>query len=386
MAGERKPRNKRRRLIGIAGSFVSLAVLTYIAVTLISGQKLSLSWLSGGSSARKPLDVADEYHFDVGRSRVFAELGSSIASAGTLGIQVLDAGGSETLRDSFRMTNPAINTRDGRAIAFDVGGTAVRVFNEREVTTSVETNGAIIAASINRNGWFCVCTQEGGGSKGIVTVYNERGRNVYRVNLATGYVLSAALSPDSRNVAILNLTDEGSRITFYNLSSENVDRIFNLPGRLMIDIRYQQGGDILAISTESVIIASRNNEGREIYGFDGKQLGSYSIRGGIVALHLLDYGVGHRGTLIVLDDSGRILGETETDKEIISISLGDGNLAVLRSDGLVYYNLSLVDIPVSGDIDSIVGTTRVLALTGGMALVAGDHSAILFRTEGSTGT
>jgi len=342
---------------------------------------LGFSWLSDLFSSLEPAVTADEYHFDVGRSRVFADLGGSLAAAGTLGIQILDAGGSETLRDSFRMSSPAISARDGRAVAFDIGGTSVRVVNGTGIVASIETNGAIVSASINRNGWFCVCTQESGGSRGIVRAYDDRGRGVYEVNMATGYVLSAALSPDNRSLAILNLADDGSRITFYSLNSENADRVFSLPGQLIIDMWYLPGGDLLAVSTESLVIAGRDNESAELYGFSGRRLGGYAFNGSFIALHLLDYGVGHRGRLVTLVDTGQLLGEIETDTEIISMSAGDGYLAVLRNDNLVLYDDALNKLQQSGKAVSTAGSSKVLAMGDGTTLAAGDHSAVVIAAS-----
>jgi len=381
MVGEEKPKNKRRRLIGIVCSLLSLTILTYIAIMFISGRQSEMFRFFGLFSSHEPVKMADEYHFDVGRNRTFADLDGSLAAAGTLGIQVLDTEGRETLRDSFRMSNPAICAQEGYAIAFDISGTAVRVFSGEEIITSIKADGAIISASINRNGWVSVCTQEGGTSKGVVTVYNAGGAAVYRVNLATGYVLSAVLTPDNKSLAILNLTDDGSRITYYSLNSKDVDRVFDLPDRLIFEICYLPGGDVLAISTDSLLIINKNNEGKELYGFADSRLGGYATGNGFIAIYLLDYGVGHSGRLVTLKEDGNILAEIETDREIVSLSSSDGYLAVLRSDGFALYNTTLDEIPVLLEPAAAAGATKVLALGNGNSLAGSDHSAVVIRIE-----
>ena len=381
---DENPKGKKRgwrKLLGIAFSLLSLAVLTYVAVILISGRQSDFFRVFGFLSDGGSIKMADEYHFDVGRNRVFADLNGSLAAAGTLGIQILDTGGSETLRDSFRMSNPAINAQNGHAVAFDISGTAVRVLGGSEMTASIETGGPIISASINRNGWVSVCTQESGIYRGIVTIYNNTGRVAYRVKLVTGYVLSAALSPDNKSLAVLNLTDGGSRITFYDLSSEEVSRAIDLKGMLVLDMRYLASGDVLIISTEELLIAGKNNETRELYRFADKHLGGYTFDDGITTLYLLDYSVGNIGRLVTLDEAGNKLGEITTDKAIISLSSRDGYLAVLMSDGFRYLNNALEELPVSGEFKSFAGMTEVLALGGGIALVTGDYSAVVFRIE-----
>ena len=377
-----KRKRGKRRLIGIAGSFLSLIVLIYIAVMLISGRQSELFRFINSSSDRTAIVMADEYHFDVGRNRVFADLDGAVAAAGTLGIQVLDAGGSETLRDSFRMTEPVIKALEGRAVTFDIGGTDLRVFNDTGIIASIEAEGVVVSASINRNGWTAVCSQrEAGTLKGVVAVYNSSGKLAYRVNMVTGYVLSAALSPDNKSLAILNLTDAGSRITFYNLDSEDAVRVYEMPGRLLLDIRYLTDGNVLAISTESLLVVDKNNEGGLYYLFTDRRLGGFVLDGDFITLYLLDYGVGHRGRLVTIGEDGSILGEIETDREIISLSSNDGILSVLRSDGLVFYDTTLVELQTSANSASVAGATIVLSLNGGYALVAGDHSAIVIRIE-----
>jgi len=382
MAGEQNPKKKKRRLIGIVGSLLSLAVLTYLAIILISGREIDLSWFSDLFFADEPVEMADEYHFDVGRDRVFAYLGDSLAAAGTLGVQVLDIGGAETLRDPFRMVRPAISAISGRAIAFDIGGLAVRVFDKSKIVSQFNTSDAIISASINRDGWFCICTQSAGGYKGVVTVYNNKGKDVYKAYLSSGYVLSAVLSPDNSSLAVLNLTDTGSKVTFYHgLNSESASETFDLPGGLIVDIWYPSDGALVAISTESLIKIDKNGVGNKLYTFPGRRLGAYTFDDDFFALYILDYGVGYSGQLITLSPDGNQLGERPTDRELLSMSSGDGYLAVLRNDALNFFSTELEEYPVSGDRAPTTGANLILSLGGGAALAAGDHSAIVFRVS-----
>jgi len=382
MSGEKKPKKRLRRLVGIAFSMASLAVLTYIAITLISGRSLDVSWFTGLFSPRAAVEAAGEFNFDVGRDRVFADLGDAVAAAGTLGIQVLDLGGNETLREAFRMSRPALGEENGRAIAFDIGGTAVRVFNGKQIVASAEAGGAIVSASINRNGWFCVSAQEGGGARGVTTVYDDRGNAVYRVNLASGYALSAALSHDNRNLAVLNLTDTGSRITIYQgLNKQDSDSSFNLQGGLILDMRYLPNGNLLAFTTDSLVAIDKSGASSIFYEFFGKRLGGYAYDNGTVALHIYDYGVGFGGRLVTLNEKGLLVGELATDRELVSMSLGNGTLAVLRSDGLMFYDTQFQEFPPRGDSAPTAGANSVLSLRGGAALVTGENSAIAIRMD-----
>jgi len=280
------------------------------------------------------------------------------------------------------VSNPAISAVNGRAIAFDIGGSAVRVFNETQVITSLEADGEIISASINRNGWFCVSTQEGGGLRGIATVYNDKGNAVYKVNLASGYVLSAVLSPDNKSLAVLNLTDAGSRVTFYHgLNKQDPDSSFSLTGGLILEIIYFSNGDLLAISADSLFVIDRRGSSSIMYEYYDKRISAYAFDNDFIALHLLDYGIGYGGRLIILDDKRTTLSELPTEREIISMSLGGGCLAVLRNDGLMLYDMTLEKLTLSGENDSAAGASRVLALHSGAALAVGEYTAVVVRVD-----
>jgi hypothetical protein len=277
------------------------------------------------------------------------------------------------------MSCPAIKATGGRAIAFDIGGTAVSVFNGTQVIASIQTDTAVVSASINRNGWFCICTQGDGGFKGVTKVYNSKGKPVYGVSLASGYILSAVLSSDNSSLAVLNLADDCSRITFYNdLSLETADNVFDLPGILIVDIWYPPAGDLVAVSAESLITVSSNGKSSELYSFLGRRLGAYTLDNDFYAVYLFDYGLGYSGRLVTLDPKGQVLGEVPAAREIISMSSGDGNLAVLRNDGFSLYNAKLEERPAAGLV-SLSGANRILALKGGAALAAGEHLAVTIK-------
>jgi hypothetical protein len=319
--------------------------------------------------------------FDSGRQRVFADLGNAIASAGTLGIQVLEHDGSEALRDQFRMYRPAISSVGSRAIAFDIGGSSVRVFDSERVISSVETSGLVISASLNRNGWFSINTQEGTGQSGTVHVYNDDGVALFRVSLGSGYAFSSLISPDNRTLAVLNLSEVGSRITLYQgMNRQDYDHELVFPSKLIVHMHFLPNGDLLAVTPTSLIAVDRNGASREFFDFQDKRLGGFLLEGNTIILHLLDYGVGHSGSLLRLDERGNVRAEMTTDREILSKSYRAGLLAVLYNDGAAFYDNSFNESTVYYG-QPLAGVNRILSLGDGLALGAGEHAAIAIRED-----
>ena len=382
MTDEERSSKKSFTIIRIVITLVFLAILAFIAFTFISGRGFNFDWFTNLLFPNEHREVADELFFNVGRGRVFADLETSVAAAGSLGVQVLTYGGTEIFRESFTMNSPAISYINGHAIVFDIGGKEVRVINDRGIIASITKNGQIVSASINQNGWFTVDSQEGEGYRGTTSVYDNEGRLVYRVNLSSGYILSSAISHDNNNLAVLNLTDYESKITFYNgLDKDYDDGSFKLSTGLILDIRFLESGDLLAVTTDALIfIDPLVGSGWEVFSIDSMRLGGYIIGSDFIVLHLLDFGIGHRGKLILIDHFGNLYGEILTDRELISMSLLKDSLAVMFSDGLILLDRSLNPLPLSYDSLSASGVSQILALEGGATLVAGDRFAIIIHT------
>jgi len=381
MSGDDIPKKKKYTWVILALLLVVFAVVVYIVISIITGA--GFLQLSGLFSSRVPVITVDELNFDVGRSRSFAHMEGSVAAVGTLGIQVLNNEGRESLRDSFRMARPAIISSGGRGLAFDIGGNTVRVFSPMQVTTSLETEGRIVSASINQNGWFCLVTQDGGGLRGTVTVYNSMGLDVYRVTLGSGYALSALISENNKNLVILSLTDTGSRVTFFHDIDTEVDpyHMFDLTDELIIEIKYLPNGDVLAISMDSLLLIGSNEGSTELYTFTDKRLGGYTFDGEFFVLHLYDFGIGFHGQLVTIGLDGAILKELTTDWELLSLSAIDKSLVILKGDGLSFYNEELETFQVSANSLSSAGANCVIAVSEGVAVAASDNSAVVLRKD-----
>jgi hypothetical protein len=376
---EVQPKKRRFTIVRIVITLAFLALLSYIALALISGRGLDFGWLTDFLFSGDEREVVEELHFNIGRNRVFADLDNAVAAAGTLGVQVLDFSGVELFRDSVSMGNPAINSQNGYAIAFDIGGVEARIFNANGRIASIATEGQIISASINQNGWFTINSQIGEGFRGSTSVFNNNGVLVYRVSMASGYILSSAISPDNSSLAILNLTDYGSRVTFYHgLHREYEDGAFDLPDSLIFDIQFLPSGDLLAVTTQSLVLIDPHGvSGWEIFSFADLRMGGYIIGDEFIALYLLDFGIGHRGDLVLVDHFGNLFGELTVERELISMSFYNDNLSVMLSNGLFVLDRNLNIIALSDEAPSAAGVSRIIALDSGKTLVAGDRFAVL---------
>ncbi|MDR2599726.1 MAG: DUF5711 family protein [Oscillospiraceae bacterium] len=377
-----KQDRKKFKLLNLVLVFLIVLALLLTALAFIPSGRPGQSILASWFSSNTPVFTVNEFHFDVGRNRDFAHSNGSIAAVGSLGLQVLGSDGRETLRDTFRAEQPAIVESNGRFSVFDIGGNTIRVFQASQIISSFETDGVIVSVSINNNGWFCVVTQEVGGFLGTVTVYNADGEPVYLVNMGTGYVVSAHLSPDNETLAILSLSDTGSRITYYygiDTHKDDPDLVFTLPESVIFAIEFLSNTKILAVSTDSLLTIDSDGSPNHIYLYNDRRLGGYAVSDSFIALHLYDYGIGFSGRLITLDYDGEILGEITTNREIMFMSAFGSSLVLLLSDNIVFFNETLEASPLVGE--GYAAASHLLALTEDVVLAAGDNFATILRRE-----
>ncbi|MEL4106635.1 DUF5711 family protein [Oscillospiraceae bacterium WX1] len=370
MAHSKMRKKKKRRALRLAVSVFILAAVSLVAAVLIKTGSLSADGFrrlfSGGGT------ITSRFAFDASSGDAFADLGGSLAVCSNVGIAVYDKNGEKTFGETVALQCPAVASNGEVAVAYDQGGRILKFFTAAGVTKSLTTNGRIIAATVSESGYVALCTEEP-GYKGLVTVYNAKGDEVYNLHSGQGYVLAAQVSPDHKSLAVLTLTDSGSRIIFLSLSSTDEKASCALPGEVALGIQYTDNNSVLLISSSALRLVRDNGKAEVLKDYTDKYLKTFDNGGdGFAVLMLSDYLVGSQGTLTTVDATGRTLGTLETTRKVLSVSAKDDSVAVLYDDGLVIYTKNLKE---RVRFDETTGSVKTIMRSGGTALLITTHSA-----------
>lgn len=378
---KKKRMKKKRRILKSVISVILLAVISVVAAVMITNNgKLSFDGFKRLFNIYGSFSKTAEFTYDSGFQNVYSDLNGGFAVASTVGLQVYDQSGNLSFSDIFEMSKPALCAGGDIAAVYDLGGASLKTFNINGVTKSISTNGKIISASLNKNGWLAVCTQESGGYKGMVTVYDKKGNGLFEWHSASGYILSATVSPDNGSLAVLTLNNEGSRIVFFTLDSTYEKAACTLNGELVLEIRYISGENVLAVSKNGLRVVKPDGSAQMIKDYHEKYLAGYSIESeDFTAFVLHDYMVGDQGSIITVDHNGAILGTLETGRRVLSVSAKGNYLAVLYSDGFVIYNRKLKECT---HIDDTAGAVQAIMRADGTSLLITAHSAIIYDSAG----
>ncbi len=368
-----KRKRRKSRVLKFLIPVILLASISVVAAVLIMNNgKLTLEGFKRLFSNLGGKNQAASFLFDAGPDAELASFGGGLAVATTAGLQVFDRTGEISFTQTLYLATPTLAVKSDKGAAYDLGGRSLALFDASGVIKTIATNGRIVSARLNADGWLTLCTQEN-GLKGLVTVYNAKGAEVYYWKSANGYTLSAEVSPSNREMAVLALTEDGSRIVFFELDSTDEKSSFTFPGTLVTDIAYIDGDSVLAVSEDGLASVHEDGSSETFLDYTDKYLAGYSTDGdGFAALVLNDYLVGEQGSIVTVDRTGKTLGTLATDRKVLSLSAGGDYLAVLFSDRLVIYNKKLEE---RACFDDTAGAARTIMRADGTALIVTAHSA-----------
>lgn len=356
-------------------AFLSILILAVAAaVVIVNWDDLSFDGIKRNlfSSVKN----AETFYFDAGEGSVFADLNGGLAIASSSGIQIFNKSGEIIDQETLFISCPSIFAENARAVVYDLGGKSVRLIDKDEISLSLETENPIISCAVNEDGYLALCTQEE-GYKGSVTVYDTNGTAIYKWYSGEGYVLSAAISPDNKEMAVLTLADSGSKIVYFDLSSENEKTIYEQNDEIILDLKYLTNSKLLVISESSTQIISSTGSVISQYVFSDKYLHNYAMESNhFSALVLNDYQYGNQGELVIIEKNGEILSSIPIDNEVISISAAGEYLAVLYDDGVTIYDS---DLNIDATYEYTESADQVLMRSDKSVLLISSYSANVYN-------
>lgn len=327
--------------------------------------------LSTGTAA-----VAEaEYLFDAGSGQVFAAAGKGLALATSSGLELLDENGQVVTSKLFQMETPAIAACQDYAVFYDLGGVNIAVAKFDGTVQELTAAGNIFSITVSSGGYAAVTT-ECTGYRGLVTVYGPTLEPVYEWYSSSAWIISAAVSPDGRKLAVLSYTASGSEVRFFSLTQTEQLAAFSVSDTVLLDVHWFSASQLCAYSTGQAFFFDDNGQWSDTYSFSGQYLTGCAFGGdGFVTFSLSPYRAGTTSQLVSLDSGGRVLGTAEVQSEIVSLTASGAEILVLCPDGAVLYSSSLTE---KGRLTGLPGFKYGLLRNRGEALLIASNYAEVY--------
>ena len=380
---EEKPRRvaKRRR----RSLLVLLAVAAVLAGIVTAAVLLDRSGFDGlrrsiiyAKAVKDENGCAQLYRYNSDQSGHFASLDGSLVSVSMHQLTVLDEKNRTLYDESVKFQTPSLQSRGGRAVAYDVGGTEVYVLSDKGLVYKLDCAGEVLNASLNQKGWLTVVCGES-GCKAAVRVYDAEGEAVFAFRSSDRFVMTAALSADSRTLAAVTMGQENgvfaSYVVFYRVNSDKEAGRCTLRGSVVYDLN-AAGSGFCAVTEEQLCFLSGDGVMTAAYDYGGDYLRRVSVSDdGYAAVLLGRYRTGTQHRIVTVNGEGKELAALEIDAEVASLSAAGRYVAVLTGEELVIYDKQLKPC---AQLQEVSQAREVLMRSDGSAVLAGSMAASLY--------
>ena len=383
------PRRRANPFFRFLAFLVTLALVLGAVVLVVNYDKLNFDfikrWFTYRTLARDDNGQAESFPFEGGGDCLFALVDGDLLVCTPNSLQLYSGSGQLCVNETLSMETPAVSSGGGAALVYDVGGEDLLVYRDREqVLSLVQPEGQkLLSASLNPSGWLAVTSQESGGYKESVTVYDGSCSPLLQLSLSSRFVMDAVVSPDNRGVAVLTIgLEDGSfesRVDYYRLdrTEEEAEPDWSCPvgGDAVLALRWNDAG-IWALGETSLAVVGQDGTLAGTYSYDGRYLKAFSLDGDGGAVLLLGrYRAGSEAELVSVDSRGEARSVLELNEQVLSLSAAGRYVGVLTADRLDIYNQSLE--PYSA-LEGTQGAQTLLQREDGSAMLIASHTAQLY--------
>ena len=346
-----------------------------VAAVLVVAVLAAVLYFSDSAGLFGDSDGVAKYSYAGYAESRYAPLEDHLAIVSMKGVQVIDPSGNASFYESCDMQYPAVHTAGAYGAAYDIGGMTVRVFDRNGIRYTENNGESVVSASVNGRGYLAVCSERE-GYYGHVTVYNEKGDAKFEWFSGESRVLSAVLSPDSEMIAVLGVTEAGSRISFFSMDSEEEKGRYYFHGAVFFDLCFDNDREVTAVSSEKTVTLHTDGTEKSSFSFDGKALKCYRFgEDGTHVFALSDYQTGGECKLVtVKDGEGKTV--AENIPETFRVAIRKNRIAVMTGSDVRVYTASGKEKAV---YDSVSGASDIVFRADGAVIAAKTFSAEILK-------
>ena len=327
---------------------VTAATALYFATEFTWGQGV----FSRGDGIMTFIPTGTAIEFDShSRAQFYAPGGRGFFFATRDGIGFISDDGRIQMAESISMQNPILLGEGQTVGVFEPRGLQAYIFNNRGLMYSLSFKNPIVTFAINARGYSATVTRR--GDEYETFVYNPSGGRVIRWVASNVIVVSAAISPDGRILALGSLDLSGiqlnSILTFFYLNPREAapytNNIFasirgesvpELNNQIFGIIRFMDGNNLVVVTERTVFAVSESQPSRPAWIIPlDNYLDAVYLRGSHVALAkgrgILNMQPEPMGRVVLLDLNGERIWKYDTGERVHSLAMNPHGTVIGRN-------------------------------------------------------
>ena len=340
---------------------VTIALVLGALVLVVYRDKLNLDalerWLTARQLETGESGLPEPFTHAGGDELSLAFLSKGILFSSLTGTHYYAVNGAEYAGQVLSMDAPVLTAGAKSGAVYDAGGQSIFLFREGAQTADLTLSGNADVLSVRTNdaGWVAVTAQQS-GYKGAVTVYNAEGEKAIQISLSSTFVVDAAISPDSKTVAVLTIDQESgsfhSRVWFYPVNRTEPSAKLDLGNVVVLDMDFESDR-LFLLCNDRLLTTDVKAENIASYAFGHQHLKGYSLRGdGFALLLMSSYETGSADTALTLDKNCTVSARLPLSGQILDFDCAGTYTALLTGSELTVYDPMLVEKSLLSDTQS----------------------------------
>lgn len=336
-------RAKKILLLFLVVLFIGIGFLVYYRYHPVVYEKME--WLYG-----KEISVTQSHNLE-GTSILSSELSNgNLVYFSSMGLSLTPKKVIE-----MHLTSPQMQRSGDYLLVYDRHGTTATVFYKNKELYTMTTEHEIRNAKVNRQGYAVLICQQP-GYQGAVSVYNRKGKNIYKVYSGEKFLLDADVHHNGKLLAVCQYDTKTETLTsslsFYSLNEKKAYATVDSDETVFTGIHFMKNGELIAIGEK--MAAGFSTDGKETwrYEYGGGALQNFSVSETTVALVLRQ-----QNQKIVLLDKNGVRGECVYEGADIKKIANNKNGVLFATTREVQFlnhqGYRLADVQVTRDITAL---------------------------------
>lgn len=384
---EKKEPKKPSRFYRFLAFLVTVGLVAGAVGVVVNRDKLNFDALrrffTYRTTTQNEAGATDPFPYEGGIGAAFSTVGGDLFSASISGFRLYSPSGEIYVEDTMPLKNPAYSLSGNHLVAYDAGGTELRVYRNHEAVFSYTAeDGVILSARMNSSGYLAVVTRDA-GFKGVVTIYNGEFQKLMAFRISSIYIMDAVISPDGKSVCVISAGQNGhtfeSSLMTYSMDGTAADNAeltpsatLSLGNRIPLDLQWT-GAGLRCLTEYGMITADEKLVQTGSYDWSDRHLKLFSQAGDdFSAMVLGKYRAGSQAELILLDNKSAEIGSVSLTEQVLSLSAAGRYIAVLTADRLDIYT---GDLQLYATLTGTQSARQVVMRSDGTALLVGGETA-----------
>ncbi len=306
----RRRRRKRARLLMWKRLGIILAIFVLVFVvwrnwdTLAPDKLLAkMQDLIGDASGSYPVDISGSNAQHLAQSQNY-----SVLLTDSYLTYYNDRGG-EVTRYPCTYSSALMRTAGKYVLVAEQGGKRLLLTTRSMTLADMTLENTILAADVNAKGQFAVLTQGSQGYAVELTVYDQKGTQLYRRS-RTSLASEVTLSADGKLAALLSLEATNgvlaTSVEVFSLTSADTKALYThtAADTLLYRLDFLSNERLVAVGENGALLMTVDGGQPTVYDIGGRQLLGYAVADGSAALILRPRGDTDGGEVVMLDSKG----------------------------------------------------------------------------------